>query len=1010
MLTITALKSNSPSGDGGGVPKYLTATEYYLDKNGQERSSAAWTGRGAQALGLKGPVTEELMNKLAAGFGPDGQPLRQNAGEKPKQHPLKDRQGNVKLDEQGNPIMKTQGVRIGFDLTWSAPKSVSVAFAGADGALRDKMLEAHHAAVEKALDFVEKHAAETRRGKGGKDVLEAELVISRHTHYGARAHEKDWKQRGEHELDVDPQLHTHCLVYNLARDKDGNWGALEPKEMYHWKMAAGALYRAELAENLRGLGFGIEDDIRLADDGSVKDRFFKIAGVPDELAEQMSGRRKEILAHMAEHGGSAQQANLATRRDKDEPTFAELSERWKEDLAEYRREHPGLLPENMRSLVGRKPEREAPKPQQELDQEILAELHETKSVWTRADLTGKLAERNVGRMSMKDVLKETSQFLVRNDLVLIEPEKVHQDDRGQHLARRHREVRFADPKVVAQEHEMVRDAAARKGEQEVRLDPKVVDQAIAAMEKERGFQLSAEQRKAARFVCAETGGVAVIEGRAGTGKTTTADAVVQAYEASGRHVIGAATGWDAAKKLEAESGITSHSITSLLGKLDKGQIKLNSKSVILIDEAGMVGTPSMKGLLDHAHAAKAKVLLQGDTLQLQSVERGAPMRALAKEVGSVVLTDIRRQQHQADRDTAQAFYDAGDAQLRSRQQNVDAGKAILSRMERNGQIQGYDSWDEARQQWVAQYLASQLPARDKLLTAGTREDVQAGNSAVREVRKRAGELGLEFQIQGTEPRTGKAYQIPLAEGDRVRFTKRNDELGLVNGTKAVVQSITPAKGGGHTIKATIESDIKKMDGREVEFNTKDYGCLTHAYAATVHKSQGQSVQEVYHLGHPGMTDRQLSLVSFTRMKQKYELFGDASDLFDVRLDAKVAEDRLQMNAMEEGRAFEGRTTKQVMADLARQKARAAHEALIAQRQEAQKPEPVAQPAPPKPLTRQEARETLRPQKPVVLEPEQKDLVQRAAEALKAMSRKVRERLFEKEREARNRSQGHGLSR
>lgn len=1032
MLTIKVLRSNSATGDGGGVPRYLTSTQYYLDKNGQEQSSAKWLGRGAASLGLHGkPVTEELMNKLAQGYAPDGTSLRQNAGAAPSVKQLRDRQGNVRLDENGKPMTKNVGVRIGFDLTFSSPKTVSVVWAGADPELRGNILEAHHRAVEAGIAFIEKHAAETRRGKGGKDVLGADIVVSRHTHFGARPHEKDWKERGDHEMDVDPQLHSHCLMYNLGRAEDGSWGSIEAKEAYRWKMAAGALYRAELASQMRKLGFGIEEDLRFGDDGQIKDRFFKIAGVPDDLADQMSGRRKEILAHMEQHGGTAQQANLATRRDKDEPSFGELINRWQEDLSEYRRQHPGLFPENVRSLIGRQPKPKLELSEEQRDREILNELHETNSVWTRADLTAAIASRATGERSMAHVLAETSNFLRRNDLALIEPEKIHADDRGAKLSRRHREVRFADPKVLAQEQEMVRAAAQRKHETAIRVSRDKLEQAVGDMERDRGFQLTQEQREAAAYACCGSGGVALIKGRAGTGKTTTAQAIVKAFREDGRQVIGAATGWDAAKKLQAESGVDeSHSIASLLGKLDKDKIHLTPRSVLLVDEAGMVGTPSMKALLDHAHRAKAKVLLQGDPLQLQSVERGAPMRALEKVVGAAELKDIRRQKRTVDRETAQAFYEVGGAELRSRQQNLDAGQAILARLEARGQIVGHKSREDAMKALVQDYLTSPRSDREKLIIGGTRSDVTAINTAIREHRKSTGELGTEFQVKASQPRTGQVFDLPLCEGDQIRFTKRNEELGLVNGIKASICKLH-AEGEGHfKVRVRIESDIQKQDGRIVEFSTREFGCMTHAYASTVHKSQGQSVAEVYHLGHAGMTDRQLALVSFTRMKEAYTVYGDAAELYDTQLDAKTAEDRLQVNAMEEGLAFGGRTTKQVIADLKSQKALEAHEAMLAERQKQQPtptmqtsraPEreqptllerkveprkqkaPVAQPA-------KAGREAIKPSKPVALDTQQKALAKRAADAWKRVVEQARQRLWRQRQQEQGWRRSSGLSR
>jgi conjugative relaxase-like TrwC/TraI family protein len=901
MNSLKTLTSKDPSGGAGGVPAYLTSTQYYLGRDGQEQSASAWCGSAARTLGLMGqPVTEELMNRLGSGFAPDGKTeLRQGAGKKPEIRKVKDRSGKVRLNEKGEELTATHGMRIGTESTLSAPKSMSILMAFGDAELRQATVDAQHRAVDKTIAFYEKHCAETRRGKGGKEVLSAELVISRHTHFGARPHESDWKQRGDHELDIDPQLHTHCLIYNVCRGSDGQWGTLEPSEIWRWKKAIGAMYRAELASEMQKLGFQIEDDIRYDQDGKVTDRFWKIAGIPDELSEQMSGRRKEILAYMKEHGGTAQQATLKTRRNKDEPTFAEMHARWQEDLALWRREHPGLLPENLRDLANRGHRTPSHKQTQvQRDQELLAELHESKSVWTRADLVQKLAERSTGT-SAAQVWREAGAFLKRNELQLIEPEKIHKDDRGQHLSRRYTQTRFADPKVVKQEQDIVAMAKARLHDQTVRLDPKVLKKAIAEMEQERGFKLSPEQRKGAEFICCGSGGIAVVQGWAGTGKTTVSDAVVKAYRESGFQVIGCATAWKAAKKLEAESGVTSYSIAQMVDQLDKGKMKLTAKTVVLVDEAGMMGTPSLRALIGHAHEAGSKLICQGDVLQLQSVERGAPMRAMSAAIGYTELKDIRRQKKQEDRDIALAFYGAGGTEQRSRSENEVAGQKILQGMEANGQIQAFDTRDQAREYLVKDYLASPKPAREKLVLAATRGDVDLLNSAIRDGRKAKGELGLDHTVGVSNPRTKKLQDLVVAKGDRLMFTKKSKELGVVNGTMLVVTGVIPDGRGGHTIQGTIESDIKKEDGRQLAFAAKDVS-LMHSYASTVHKSQGQSVSEVYHLGHRGMTDRQLALVGFTRMKDHYTLYGPIDELFDRSGDAAWAQDRLQVNALEEG--------------------------------------------------------------------------------------------------------------
>lgn len=909
MLTIRALKTQSGSKAGSGIPEYLTAAHYYQDKEGNEVVASAWFGAGAQALGLhRRNVTVEDMAKLAQGLAPDGTKLRRNAGEKPATIELKDRQGNARLDADGNPMTREVQQRIGWDMTFSAPKTVSVAFAAAQGELRDQILEAHHRAVAKSLDWIEKQAAETRRGKAGKDVHDAGMVISRHTHFAARPHDQTFDGS---ESQCDPDLHSHCVAYNVALDVHGKWGALETGEIYRQEMAVGALYRAELAAGMAKLGFGIEDEIHYDDQGKEKFRAFKVAGIPDELAEEMSGRRGQIEQAMkADPSLSPQAANLKTRQAKDEPPFEELTKRWKAHLDSFRIRHPELgMPADAEALrqQGSKP---VERDQAREDAEILAKLHATKTVWTRHDLLQQIAERNAGTLDANGVAKECNAFVKRNDLHVINPERIHDDERGEHLARRHRQVRYASQAVVQEEKDMVSSVKARANEDH-RVSPDRVNQAIAQMEKARGFQLSPEQRKAVEHLTQAPGAVQSLVGRAGTGKTTVSEAVVASHRAAGYDVIGCATGWDAAKKLEAEAGIGSHSVASLLKGLKDGKVKLTPKTLILVDEAGMVGTPSMSALLKYAEQAKAKIILQGDPLQLQSVERGGAMRAITKAVGGgATLADIRRQKHAEDTKTAGLFYAAGGDELRTRAQNSTAGREILARMEKRGQIRAFDDDGEAMRNLVADYLGSPTSATEKLIIAGKRSDVAALNDAVREGLRARGRLGPDHVIQVAYGTEGKTRPMPLAVGDQVRFNAKDKKLGLVNGSRARIDAIELLEGGGHRIEATLISDIKRDDGRTIAFDTREFSALAHGYASTVHKSQGQSKTEVYHYAGEtagGVSDRQLALVAFTRMKQSYQLYGTVDGIYGPALDANVVTDRLQMNALEEG--LTGRTTK-----------------------------------------------------------------------------------------------------
>jgi conjugative relaxase-like TrwC/TraI family protein len=893
MLTITALTARGTSSKSGAdIIAYLKATEYMRDKDGHTVAASSWWGRGADALGLSGqPVDESAMDALAQGFAPDGTTkLCRNAGEKPKWVEYKDDNGNPLLDAKGKVRGEWQGGhRVGFELTFSSEKTLSIVFAAALPEERDRLRDAHDRAVDEALSYLQ-DKVETRRGKAGKDVIGVRgLVVSKHLHASAREH-ADTKTDGR---EWDPQLHTHALCFGIAQGDDGKWGTYDAVELYRNKMAAGALYRAALAHNLQNLGYGIEKKVDLDAEGMENGKvYLRVVGISEETRDAFSKRRADILAYQKEHGGTAQQACLATRKSKDEPTYDELTAMWTATLDRMRQEDPTMF-RTTEELKGR----ESILGERVSDAKILEALHEKESIFTKEALIERLALEHIGRMSPKEILREADAFVKRAGIEAVAPEPIHIDDRGRTLARRHTADRYASKDVIALEQTVVDRAKARQHDTGVRVDKKLVDAEVKKYEQEHGFTLTTEQRRLVDWVTIETGGLAAVQGRAGTGKTATSGAWVSVFKAEGRGIIGAAVGWDAAKKLEAESGIKSYSTKSLIGQLDRGKLKLNPKSVVVLDEAGMAGLQTVARLQEHVDRSGAKLIIQGDLRQLQPVSNGSPFRLAIDAVGERSLTDIRRQRSQADRDTAAAFYADGGNGLRSRAENKRLGDGVLARLKKQNQIEAYGSQKEAMDGLVADYVADATPAREKLIIAGKRADVRALNVAVRTELKKAGRLGREEHKLDVLDR-GEAGSLAVAVGDRVRFGKKDLRLGVVNGNGGVVEAFGRDDEGRLTLTVRLESDVKADENRRVRVVPAEYKNLQHAYASTVHKAQGQGKERVFHLADTGMTDRQLSLVAFTRTKGSYKLYGADADLDPGFLAERMGTDRMKANALE----------------------------------------------------------------------------------------------------------------
>jgi Ti-type conjugative transfer relaxase TraA len=367
----------------------------------------------------------------------------------------------------------------------------------------------------------------------------------------------------------------------------------------------------------------------------------------------------------------------------------------------------------------------------------------------------------------------------------------------------------------------------------------------------RGLHLSGEQRDA--FLHATDGkDLGVVIGYAGTGKSAMLGVARDAWEAAGYEVRGAALSGIAAENLEAGSSIASRTIASLEHQWSQGRELLTSRDVLVIDEAGMIGSRQMERVLSAAESAGAKVVLVGDPQQLQAIEAGAAFRSIAERHGVVEITEIRRQRIDWQRDATRQFATGrtGEA-LSAYADHRMVHPAETHEAARGGLI---DSWDCER-------IAN--PNESRIILTHTNDQVRELNLAARERLRASGKLGEDIAMQV------ERGERSFATGDRVMFLRNERDLGVKNGSLGTLQSV-------HTQRMAVMLD----DGRSVVFDTKSYSHIDHGYAATIHKSQGVTVDRAYVLATPGM-DQHSSYVAMSRHRESVSLHYGKDDFADA---------------------------------------------------------------------------------------------------------------------------------
>jgi len=758
------------------------AEDYYT---GHGEPPGRWFGHGAELLDLDGPVAEDDLRSVLAGCAP------------------------------GSDDRLTRARMPGFDMTLRAPKSVSLLYGlGDSDTVAGVVVQAHEAAVDAAIGYLERAACATRRRVNGEITPFAGegLVAAGFRHQTSRA--------------GDPTLHTHVLVANMTRTPDGRWGALDGRQLFDHALTAGYLYQSQLrAELTRRLGVAW---------GPVANGCADVAGIPQEVISEFSQRRAEILERMDQRGQwsakAAQAAALDTRQKKNyQVDAAALRTEWAS-----RADEVGFGADRVADLVERSVRREP----------ALCDLGETftelagpegltkyDTTFNRPDVIRALASRMPEGADVDLVEGLADVYLFASQPVRVG------DVKGL--------PSWTTQDLLDTEQRVIAGLVARRDDHAgVALRAEVAE-AIRARP-----TLSDEQADMVTDLCLAGHGVDVVIGAAGTGKTFALDTAQESWERSGFRVYGAALSARAAAELEEGSGIASVTLARLLAQLDSGRLVLDERSVVVVDEAGMVGTRTLDRLHHATASAHAKLVLVGDPAQLPEIEAGGAFRALSEQLEPIRLCENRRQVEAWER---QALDDLRSGRVAGAVAAYDDRQRIIV----------VDDPDTLRQVVIDDWHSSHRSGEKALMIAAHRGEVRDLNERAHELVDADGRLGTTRLVVG---------RAEFAEGDRVMAVSRNHyDLDILNGDLGTITRIDP-----DTREITFHCD-RTAGQRTMPADRIADGCLDHGYARTNHKAQGATVDRTFTLGDDGDLDRQAAYTALSRGRIENRLYVLAPD-------------------------------------------------------------------------------------------------------------------------------------